>query len=197
MDVTEKLSLLLAGETQKLLPEVQSVDLFNSSTSLSNFQYRSYYNEQAGKEHYKLLAFVASLFPSQTIYDIGTHFGGSSVALSTTAHKVISYDIVEMKQLIVLPSNVEYKIGDFRKDPDVLNSPFIFVDVDPHDGIQERDFHSFFLESKYKGIVLWDDIRANREMHEWWSSIQESDTIKKVDLSTLGHWSGTGMIVYG
>lgn len=181
-----------------LLPEVKAISLIPICTKLSNIQYRQYFLEEAGNEHYKLLSFIASLFPNQTVYDIGTHFGGSSVALSNATNtKIVSYDIVEMKQLNFLPENVEYKIGDFRLDANVLSSPFIFVDVDPHDGLQERDFHKFFVDSNYKGIVLWDDIRANEYMKAWWNNVVESDTVKKVDLTKLGHWSGTGMIVYG
>jgi hypothetical protein len=189
---------LIDGKIDDVLPDVKKINLNSVCTMLANLQYRQYFLEEAGVEHYKLLGFVASLFPGQTIYDIGTHFGGSSVALSSAAEtKTVSYDIVEMKQMTSLPKNVEYKIGDFRENPDVLTAPFIFVDVDPHDGIQERDFHKFFVEKNYKGIVLWDDIRANEYMKAWWNNVEESETVKKVDLTKLGHWSGTGMIIYG
>lgn len=189
---------LIDGKVEELLPEVQKIDLNSVCTTLANFQYRGYFLEEAGREHYKLIAYVASLFPDQTVYDIGTHFGGSSVALSTAEKtKIVSYDIVEMKQLNWLPKNVDYRIGDFRLDEEVLNSPFIFIDVDPHDGIQEKDFHKFFIDKNYNGITLWDDINANNEMRDWWAGIEETDKIKKIDLTKLGHWSGTGMIIYG
>jgi hypothetical protein len=87
---------------------------------------------------------------------------------------------------------VEYKIGDFRFDSELLASPFIFIDVDPHDGIQEKAFHEFFLTVRYKGITLWDDIHLTPVMEQWWNSIESH----KVDLTKLGHASGTGMIVY-
>ena len=36
----------------------------------------------------------------------------------------------------------------------------------------------------------------NRNPSGMWGSIDES-IVKEVDLSKLGHWSGTGMMVYG
>ena len=193
----EIMNALIAGRVNELLPEVKKIDLFSLANKIGDFQYSGYFMKDAGIEHYKLLAYMSSLFADKTIYDIGTHYGNSSVAMSYAKDtKIVSYDIIEMKRLKSLPENVEYRIGDFREDPEVLKSPFIFVDVDPHDGIQEKDFHEFFLEKKYVGIVLWDDINANLEMKVWWDSIDETQ-VKKVDLSKLGHWSGTGMIVYG
>jgi len=93
-----------------------------------------------------------------------------------------------------LPHNVEYRIGDFREDPDVLKSPFILIDVDPHDGIQEKEFHEFFLKNKYRGLVAWDDIHLPL-MNPWWNSINEPN-VKKVDLTRVGHHSGTGLLIY-
>lgn len=179
--------------------EIAAINLNPLAATVENWNYRQYFLEAAGREHYKLISWLASKFPGQTVMDIGTHYGNSSLAMSRDpTAKVVSYDIVEMKQLVApLPSNVEYKIGDFRDDPITLQSPFIFVDVDPHDGIQEKDFHRFFLESQYKGIVLWDDINCNDAMREWWNNIVESPWYRKFDLTSVGHWSGTGMIIYG
>jgi len=108
--------------------------------------------------------------------------------------KIISYDIVDFKTIRNLPKNVEYRLGDFRLDPQVLQSPFIFIDVDPHDGIQEQAFHEFFLANNYKGLVMWDDIKI-LGTKSWWDSINEKSIIK-IDLSQTGHWSGTGLIIY-
>jgi hypothetical protein len=94
--------------------------------------------------------------------------------------------------MLVLPDNVEFRLGNFLEDTRLLDAPLVFIDVDPHDGIQEKVFHDFFTVSHFKGIVLWDDIRCNPEMEEWWKSI---DT-HKLDLSKVGHWSGTGLTTY-
>ena len=185
---------LRSGDLVEIGAGAQPTDLKALSERINDWQYKQYFLADAGREHYKLLAAAGSLFSGNTIFDIGTHFGLSSLALSHDANvRVVSYDIVEMKRLNSLPENVTYKIGDFREDPDVLNSPFIFIDVDPHDGIQEINFHNFFLEKEYKGIVLWDDIMLNAEMLKFWNSIENP----KYNLTAAGHWSGTGMVLYG
>lgn len=188
---------LTDGNIAAIKEQLASVDLTKEAEFIANWSYKQYFLKDAGVEHYKLLAWVSSLFPNQTIMDIGTHYGNSSLAMSQPKDaKLVSYDIVEMKQLFQpYPANCQYKIGDFREDPETLSSPFIFIDVDPHDGIQEKNFHEFFLSKSYKGITLWDDINANQEMRDWWYSIDGS-TVIKIDLTEIGHWSGTGMIIY-
>ena len=188
---------LLDGNISVIKQHLEAVDLTKESEKIGNWSYKQYFLKEAGVEHYKLIAWVSSLFPNQTIMDIGTHYGNSSLAMSQPQDvNLISYDIIEMKQLFQpFPKNCEYKIGDFREDPATLSSPFIFIDVDPHDGIQETEFHNFFLEKKYKGITLWDDIHLNEGMRNWWSSVDGS-VVKKVDLTEIGHHSGTGMIIY-
>jgi hypothetical protein len=147
-------------------------------------------------EHYKLLAFISQVFKGQTIFDIGTFYGESAVALAhEPSTKVISYDIVDLRRINNPPSNVEFRLGDFRNDSKLLSSPFIFIDVDPHDGTQEADFHKFFLESGYKGITMWDDIHLNPQMNAWWDSINDP-SVYKHDITEFGHFSGTGMIIY-
>ena len=185
---------LLTGDLQTLGEEAIKLDLNRVAGNMVDSQYRGYLTSPAGREHYQLLALLTRLFEGQTIFDIGTHYGNSSLALSFNPNvRIISYDIVEMKRILMPPFNVEYKHGNFMNDPEVLSSPFIFVDVDPHDGIQEKDFHDFFLEKEYKGIVLWDDIHCNPAMIKWWNELTGA---RKVDLTSVGHWSGTGMTVY-
>jgi hypothetical protein len=49
----------------------------------------------------------------------------------------------------------------------------IFLDVDPHDGIQEAAVLNFLVENDWKGIMVCDDIAPQHEsMHEWWNSIE-------------------------
>lgn len=186
---------MLLGDPIALRDAVQSVDLSKVSFLMMNEEYRGYLEADAGLEHYKLISAVASFFEDKTVCDIGTHYGNSSIALSANPKvNVVSYDIREMKRILHEPTNVTYRLGDFRDKEDVLDSPFIFVDVDPHDGIQEREFDNWFRDHSYHGIVMWDDIHLNPQMEQWWNELTE-DTVK-FDLTPAGHWSGTGMIFY-
>jgi len=136
------------GDRDSLLRELSNIDLSPMAWMMDNTKYRDFFLGDAGKEHYKLLAYISLCFEGETIYDIGTHFGNSSLALAyCKKSKIISYDIVDIKQIINSPDNVEYRIGDFTEDLAVLRSPFVFIDVDPHDGIQESNFHEFFLNN--------------------------------------------------
>lgn len=188
---------LIDGDLAAIKEDLLKIDLSDMSVKMNDIQYRNFFNEKAGREHYQLISWVASQFAGQKIMDIGTHYGNSSLAMAADpSADVISYDIVDVKRLYNPPTNCQYKIGDFREDPVTLTSPFIFIDVDPHDGIQEKDFHDWFLANNYKGITLWDDIHCNTQMSVWWSKVDGAN-IKKVDLTEIGHWSGTGMIIYG
>lgn len=108
-----------------------------------------------------------------------------------------SYDLVDKRMLLGnVPNNIEFRIGDFTQDSEICKSPLILIDTDPHDGIQEEEFHRFLLSSAYKGLVIWDDIHLNPAMRAFWDSIKGS-VKTKVDLTAFGHWSGTGLVIYG
>jgi hypothetical protein len=190
------MDIIVNGDIVAIKDELRKIDLNSFGEYISDFQYCGYFLKDYGVEHYKLLAYISNAYADQTIYDIGTHYGNSSVALSVNpSTKVISYDIEPMRRLSKIPENCDYRIGDFTKNPNIINAPFIFIDVDPHDGIQEKNFHEFFINIGYKGLVLWDDIHLSPQMQGWWDSVTESN-VKKVDLTDVGHHSGTGLLIY-
>ena len=143
-------------------------------------------------EHYDLLSTISHNYSGIKIYDIGTYRGLSAVALSSNPNNlVISYDIgyyVEVDR----PDNVEFRIGNFYTDKEMLSSPLIVFDIDPHDGQQERVFVDNLMSVGYKGTVLFDDIHLNEGMKQFWSSV----TQEKHDYTSYGHWSGTGVVTF-
>jgi hypothetical protein len=181
--------------TSDLKSELTKIDLSSFADNMTHPEYRGYFVQDSG-EHYKLLAYLSTLYSGQVIYEIGTHFGNSLIALTYNPEvRVISYDIENTRQLRDTPLNAICRIGDFRKDPEVLRAPFIFVDVDPHDGKQEHDFHDFFITNGYKGSVLWDDIHLNDAMQAWWDSVDEPN-VTRINLTEVGHATGTGLLIY-
>jgi len=74
----------------------------------------------------------------------------------------------------------------------------MYLDIDPHDGIQEMIFLDMLRKIKYKGLIMCDDIHINSGMEVFWSNITE----EKFDLSHIGHCHpngqiyGTGLIVF-
>lgn len=158
---------------------------------------------EAGREHHRLLAYLSTMLEGRTIFDIGTHLGDSALALSyNESNRVLSFDVVDK-----VPShrrrrkNITYHQVDLF-DPTVrlmwkaqiLDSALIFVDVDPHDGAQEYDFVDWLFRNEYRGIIVLDDIWHFKSMRDrLWYRI---DDRHKLDVTHVGHWSGTGIVSF-
>ena len=78
-----------------------------------------------------------------------------------------------------------------------LSSKLIFLDVDPHDGLQEAAVINFLMNNNWQGVVVCDDIGTGTEsgkenwhprMREWWNSI----ALPKYNISTNPYAAGTG-----
>ena len=144
-------------------------------------------------EHYKLLAYFASLYDNTTIYDLGSYRGHSGIALASNPNnQIISYDIGYFLEYARQPSNVEWRIGNFYRDKELSNSPLIMMDLDPHDGLQEALVFNYLENKEYKGTVILDDIHLNEDMEKFWQNIKQD----KVDATKYGHHSGTGIVFF-
>ena len=148
-------------------------------------------------EHYKLLSYFSNLIENETILDLGTRDGLSALVLSKNKkNKVITYDLLSKpKELELfekdLPNLIFKQLNIFDEKIEVIkNSKIIFLDLDPHDGIQEKKFLDLLIEIDYKGIVICDDIEWFPQMNEWWNNIKQT----KYNLTKYGHGSGTGVI---
>jgi len=148
-----------------------------------------------GYQHYHLLAYISSMLPDGTrVLEIGTRTGESAAALKigNPTIKLTTVDLVD----VIIPELKE--TIDFRlcNGMDVLDEfkdiPFMFIDVDPHDGVQEREMIKKLVEVGFKGILMLDDIHLNPEMQSFWDEIQYT----KIDLSRIGHYSGTGIVFF-
>ena len=157
-----------------------------------------YFNLESGNEHYRLLFHISWQIPNQsTIIDIGTSTGHSALALSANPNIcVITYNIcdeVQNTHSFKEKNNIDIRIKNCLEDIDILlQSPFIMLDVF-HDGIFEKQLIAKLIKCNYNGIVLCDDIFLNKEMVEFWNWVP----LKKADISEYGHWSGTGIILFG
>ena len=165
------------------------------------------FDQQPGKQHYRLLSQLASHYSGQTIIDIGTHKGMSAFALSITPEKnnIISFDIVnnvsaEMQQLLQ-SRNVVFSLDNLMLETTrtsaqwksvLLESAFIFLDIDPHEGSMEYDFYLFLRNNNYQGFVICDDIWYFKSIRDnFWYKIPLYD---KQDITDMGHFGGTGIL---
>jgi len=172
-----------------------------------------HFTDKAGIEHYKLLSYLVKQFPQQTIIgDIGSASGHSAIALSANPNvAVISYDIMDhfarfadqhMGKLTMKDHpRVYFRLANCLEPNEITiikNLPFLFLDIDPHDGIQEINIISELIKVGFAGIIVCDDIHLNAQMEDWWSVKMPAffPQLKRVDLTKYGHWSGTGAIVF-
>ena len=148
----------------------------------------------AGQSEYRLYAWLSTQFDNSIILDVGTRTGGSALALSYNENnQVISYDLQEQGASQIKKDNIEFKIQDFRQDDSINwdHVSIIMLDVDPHDGVQEEEMMEFLEEKEWKGLMLFDDIGPQwPEVEDLWNRI----TYPKVDVTEVGHMSGTGLI---
>lgn len=152
-----------------------------------------------GNQHYKLLGYLSSqLKPGSKILEIGTRWGVSAVALASNKKITVTTcdledQLGENHDDLRNVENIEYVIDDGYNLLDKCHEySLIFIDVDPHDGVQERKMIQKLVDLKYKGFVLMDDIHLNRDMIEMWRWIP----VKKADLTRFGHYSGTGLLMF-
>jgi hypothetical protein len=153
-----------------------------------------------GIEHYQLLASLSTTFNNVNIIDIGTHRGSSALALSYNNSNVVhTFDIVNNN--VITRHNIEFHQENLwdpvildKWKPVILNSPLIFLDIDPHAGTMEYIFYEWLLTNNYQGMLVCDDIWYFKEMRDnFWYRIP---SYFKKDFTEIGHWSGTGVISF-
>lgn len=157
-----------------------------------------------GKEHYKLLAYFSTLFNNVPIIDIGTHRGSSALALSYNPTNIVhTFDICDKvtNAAIKTRPNIQFHMdnlfeeaGQAKWTDTILQAPFLFLDVDPHNGHMEIAFYAYLKSIGYQGFVICDDIWYFKEMRDnfWYKLPYEY----RYDLTELGHWSGTGIFTF-
>ena len=185
--------------------KAQDVSLKDVSTRLIGMPD---YPEVWPGEHYKLLAGLILTLKPKTVIEIGTYTGISALAMKKFLQpgaKLYTYDIFQWSTFKDTCLNKEdfsdgqlVQLIDDLTDPVTLtkhkslleNADLIFVDA-AKDGSQEQKFLDNFetLSFKNKPILVFDDIRV-WNMLKIWREISRP----KLDLTSFGHWAGTGLV---
>lgn len=176
--------------------KIESVDLNTFSEYVLEPEFRAYFLDVPGKEHYRLLGNVSMNFNNSTLLDIGTYKGCSALALALNpTNQVKSFDIrLGLRGISDYPENVEFIVDnvlDKKYKNLILSSKFIILDTD-HDGTFEKEFYEYLKSINYIGYLMLDDINYNDEMRLFWNSISE----EKYDITNIGHHSGTGLVIF-
>ena len=176
------------------------------------------------EHYYAILVHLSTYFTDSVIVDLGTNRGGSAAALSyNRSNEVYTFDITINDEAISLfeqYENITYLIGNCIENnwhgqpqiipPDLrirplksekeifLSSELIFLDIDPHDGVQEPQVLDFLITNDWKGIMVCDDIGGHSNnfhprMRDWWNSIELAtyNIVNKYASDT-----GTGIICF-
>ena len=173
--------------------------------------------QPCGVEHYFFLAALSLQFKTAKMIELGTHNGRSTIALNygnllnKNNNSIYTYDI----EYYLLPDIFNNTTINFRMEnlfdttirennkEHILSSDLIFIDVDPHEGLVEYDMYLWLKENNYQGFILFDDIHlgpghlgvtSGNSMQQFWDKI---DNEYKLDLTKIGHWSGTGLVCFG
>jgi|UniRef100_A0A6C0BE66 predicted O-methyltransferase YrrM len=180
---------------------LNDIDLSHLNKYVSWTQSCEYFEKAAGQEYYRLIAHIVSQMPQDSKFvDIGTYYGLSACALGyNSSCPIVTYDIfdhiTDNKDSLTIKNmpNVEYRLKDCILDDEILeNANLIVLDVDPHDGVQEKDIINKLVEVGFNGILILDDINLNDNMKAFWNDITQT----KYDISKYGHWSGTGIVFF-
>lgn len=188
MDLINLVKNLDSNSLQKInLEEFKKYDL----SIYNEYLYLDY-----GREHYQLLANISSAVNNKLFYDIGTNYGASALALSINKTNIVkSYDLVNLLPCRIDEKNISFNIGNCLDDIDLLNADLIFLDT-MHDGSFEKIFLDFLVKSNYKGLVIMDDIYEYPILKSIAYEISKINNYELVDLTSVGHYSGTLAIIF-
>lgn len=138
------------------------------SLRLEILQHRFFHQVEKGEylhspfSHYKLLAYLSTKFNNVKLYDIGTRHGSSAVALSyNPTNTVYTFDVKDyLPYGYQLPGIFRIIENPIQNDyiPSLISASLIFVDIDPHAGIEELQLYTYLIDNKYKGILIFHDV---------------------------------------
>jgi predicted O-methyltransferase YrrM len=159
-------------------------------------------------EHYRLLAALVKLLQPKRVLEIGTFRGLSALALKRflpADGKIDTFDIVPWESVsdtFLRPDDfadnrLRQQIGDLS-DPAMFElhrsliqeTELLFVDG-PKDGVFERKLLRRLetIDFRKPLLLVMDDIRFWNMLAIW-----QDIARPKLDLTSFGHWSGTGLV---
>lgn len=190
----------------RLIDRARSADLSAVSNRLRPGLIR--YPDIWPGEHYHLLAAAVELLQPRTVIEIGTAQGLSALALKQALPadgRVVTFDICPWQDVPdAVLTDADFADGRlvqhiddlsvpevFRRHADLLRlADLVFMDA-AKDGWLEATLLAHFDGLAFAGrpLFILDDIRL-WNMLRIWREVRRP----KLDLTSFGHWSGTGLI---
>ena len=173
-----------------------------------NLSDSKFLNEFPG-EHYRILSSIVNVTNAREVIEIGTYTGLGTLSIKegfANSGKISTFDLVAWNKLNLdshfidedfRDGSIEQIIGDlsdnnfFEKNFNRLNNAnIIFMDATKDDNFEYKMMQLFLKLDKKKGkLLILDDIKFVN-MIDLWRSVKSP----KIDLSSFGHWTGTGVI---
>ena len=173
-----------------------------------NLSDSKFLNEFPG-EHYRIISSIVNVTNSTKVVEIGTYTGLGTLSIKEGFKKegsIKTFDIIEWDKLNIAShlnendfkdGSIKQLIGDLsdnnflNKNIDILNeAEIIFMDAPKDNKFEYRMMNQFLkLEKKQNKLLILDDIKFIN-MIDLWRSIKSP----KIDLSSFGHWCGTGIV---
>jgi O-methyltransferase len=167
-----------------------------------------YYPEIWPGEHYRLLAALVQVLQPKCIVEVGTGGGLSSLSMRQflpEGGRILTFDITDWRS---------YKRGVLREEdftdgrlvqhtddltepamfkkflPALAEADLLFIDAEKDGATEQRLIDNFgTVGFSSTPLFMFDDIRL-WNMAKPWKNIRRP----KLDLTSFGHWSGTGLV---
>ncbi|MGB8853934.1 MAG: hypothetical protein WCC69_10255 [Pirellulales bacterium] len=157
-------------------------------------------------EHYRLLAALVRLLDEPLVVEVGTFTGLATSVMHAEGAVVHTFDILPWRNFRSHLTQAMFDTGGVTQHLDDLAVPELFdrhyallnsADLLFLDGPKDNYFehalmtHLQKLLPKPNRLIVMDDIRL-MNMVELWGNLPHP----KMDMTSLGHWSGTGLVDY-
>lgn len=200
-----KISDYLISTTSDAIKKAYRLELKCGKKNLTDSKFL---NEFPG-EHYKIISSIVNVTNAKKVVEIGTYTGLGTLSIKEgfiSKGKITTYDLIAWNKLNVESHFVEKDfedgsikqlLGDLSNDEffdtnfNTLNSAdLIFMDAPKDDKFEYNMMRQLLkLEKKDGKLLILDDIKFIN-MIDLWRSIKSP----KIDISSFGHWSGTGIV---
>lgn len=159
-------------------------------------------------EHYKLLAGLVLALKPRLVVEIGTATGLSALAMMRylpPESRLVTFDIIDWQsypgqhlrsedfaagRLVQYVDDLSQSAVAQRYHEVLKGADMIFIDA-AKDRVMERKFVTNFRRVPFerKPLLVFDDIRVWNMLRIW-----QELPFPKLDVTSFGHWSGTGLV---
>src|SRR5438132_1060332 len=130
-------------------------------------------------DYHRDLTMVVQLLQPEVVFDIGTLTGGSACALAAGSSFCVVHTFdVENRGFVSDNENIKVHLVNLcdgevakRYERIIGLTELAFIDVDPHDGLQEPRILENVLKYEQKLRFVFADDISYEPMQSWWNSI--------------------------